>query len=71
MGLTHNNLGCAFKTIDDFEQSIYHLKEALMFESKIEHLGQEQMNNSCGTIVNLSSIMSRIGHHEQALGFAK
>ena len=41
MGLTHNNLGCIFKTIEDFEQSIFHLKEALKFESQIEHLGQD------------------------------
>lgn len=67
LGLTHNNLGCVFKQREDHEQALYHMKRALKYESQFHAL----TNNSVGTIVNICSLLSRLGEHKQAFTFCQ
>ena len=56
--------------MDDYEQSLEHLKMALQYESQLEQ-GPTQINNSVGTIVNIVTILSKTNQHRQAMEFAK
>lgn len=53
LGLTYNNLGCLCKQKQDFHGALAYLKEALAYESRLEHIEEEE-RSQCETIEGFS-----------------
>ena len=64
--LTLNNLGCYFKSSENYEKALGYLNKAISIEKKS---GVEDYEIAT-TLVNVSAVLSKLGNHEKALEYS-